>query len=358
MRSRALLSTLAAGALVLGGALPTQAGGTPTTEVLSSDVIAPFNLSVDRHGVFVADGFAVQVSRLTDAGLVPVANPTTAEDVAGVDLNDYGRIAWTETNFTEATASLEVRGPKGYSISADLRRIEDVRNPDRKVEYGINGAGPCVRKAFEGLGAPAEYTGIIDSHPYAVAAWADGAWVVADAGGNDLLKVDSRGRVSLLAVLPPQPLTFSADQAAALGLPGCVVGRTYRFEPVPTDVEVGPDGMLYVTTLPGGPEDPSLGARGGLWKVNPANGKVTKVADGFLGATNLAIAKDGTIYVTELFAGQVTKVRHGRTSPFVEIPGALSVETDRANGGLWVGTLAPLGETGPEGPGTIVRVTW
>ena len=116
--------------------------------------------------------------------------------------------------------------------------------------------------------------------------------------------------------------------------------------------------MLYVTTLPGGPEDPSLGARGGLWKVNPANGKVTKVADGFLGATNLAIAKDGTIYVTELFAGQVTKVRHGRTSPFVEIAGALSVETDRANGGLWVGTLAPLGETGPEGPGTIVRVTW
>ena len=92
--------------------------------------------------------------------------------------------------------------------------------------------------------------------------------------------------------------------------------------------------------------------------MNPANGKVTKVADGFLGATNVAVAKDGTAYVTELFAGQVSKVRKGKVTPFVEIPGALSVEIDRVNGGLWVGTLAPLGEQGPEGPGTIVRVTW
>lgn len=356
MQARTALSTLAAGALVLGTALPGTAGGGPSTEVVTSDVIAPFNLAVDGRNVYVADGFALQVSKLRHGGLVPVANPTTAEDVAGIDVNDYGRIAWTETNFTAATATLEVRGPKGYSLSADLRRLEDVRNPDKRVEYGINGPGPCVRAAFDAIGQPAEYTGLVDAHPYAVTAWKDGSWIVADAGGNDLLEVDRRGRVSLLAVLPPQPLTFTADQAAALGLPSCVVGKTFRFEPVPTDVEVGPDGTLYVSTLPGGPEDPSLGARGAVYTVNPSTGKATRMASGFLGATNLAVAKDGTVYVTELFAGQVSRIRHGKVTPFVPIANALSVEVDR--GGLWVGTLAPLGEMGPEGPGTVVRVTW
>ncbi len=42
-----------------------------------------------------------------------------------------------------------------------------------------------------------------DSHPYAVASLGDGSWAVADAGGNDILKVDSRGHVSVIAVLPP-----------------------------------------------------------------------------------------------------------------------------------------------------------
>ena len=157
-------------------------------------------------------------------------------------------------------------------------------------------------------------------------------------------------------MLPPQRLTFTAESAAALGLPDCVIGKTYRFEPVPTDVEVGPDGLLYVSTLPGGPEDPSLGARGAVYKVNPSTGTVWKLADGLLGATNLAVGPDGTVYATELFSGRVSVVTKDAVTPFVEIPNALSVEADAD--GLWVGTLAPLGPQGPEGPGTVVRVTW
>ncbi len=57
-------------------------------------------------------------------------------------------------------------------------------------------------------------------------------------------------------------MKVTKESAAALELPDCVVGVTYAFEPVPTDVEVGKDGYLYVTTLPGGPESPALGARG------------------------------------------------------------------------------------------------
>ena len=60
----------------------------------------------------------------------------------------------------------------------------------------------------------------------------------------------------------------------------CTVGHKFYFEPVPTDVEVH-DGLLYVTTLPGGPEDPSLGARGKVYTVDPATGDVTKIGSGF-----------------------------------------------------------------------------
>lgn len=350
------LITLTAGALVLGAALPSQAGATPTVTVMNTDVIAPFNLSVSRHGVFVADGFARQLSELVDGALQPAAEVVGAEDVAGVDVNGGGRLAWTQSNFTQEASSLEVRGADGYSLSADLWGYETRRNPDRRVEYGIDGANDCVREALEAIGAPVEYRGIVESHPYSVAAWKDGSWFVADAGANDVLMVDRRGRTSVLAVLPPQPLRITADQAKDLGLPDCVVGETYRFEPVPTDVEVGPDGMLYVTTLPGGPESPVLGARGAVWKINPHTGKVRQIASGFFGATNLAVDDRGKIYVTELFAGRVSVVVKGAPKPFVELPGALSVETSAR--GIWVGTLAPLGETGPEGNGSIVRVTW
>ena len=57
--------------------------------------------------------------------------------------------------------------------------------------------------------------------------------------------------------------------------PACVVGEEYAFEPVPTDVEFGPDGWLYVSSLPGGPEDASLGARGAVFRVNPWTGHTT-----------------------------------------------------------------------------------
>ena len=62
---------------------------------------------------------------------------------------------------------------------------------------------------------------------------------VADAGGNDIVKVDRYGHPSLLAVLPPQPVRITSAMAAGLHLDPCVVGITYKFEAVPTDVEVG-----------------------------------------------------------------------------------------------------------------------
>jgi hypothetical protein len=122
---------------------------------------------------------------------------------------------------------------------------------------------------------------------------------------------------------------------------------------VPTDVEVGKDGYLYVTTLPGGPESPALGARGKLWKVNPYSGKAWVIASGFLGATNLAIGKNGEIYVAELFGGNISVVKHGKKSNYLPLPGVVAVETSKG-GELWAATL---GNEEPPAPGTIVKIS-
>ena len=108
---------------------------------------------------------------------------------------------------------------------------------------------------------------------------------------------------------------------------------TYGFEPVPTDVEAH-GGKLYVTTLAGGPEDPSLGARSSVYRINPWTGAVDQLATGLLGATDLAVSPSGTVYVTELFGGRVVKLTSGGFETVVELPEPAAVEF--ARGRLYV----------------------
>ncbi|KQX61618.1 ScyD/ScyE family protein [Angustibacter sp. Root456] len=327
----------------------------PRATVISDGVVAPFQLALSRHHVYVADGGTSQVSRIgRDGGLTTVASGPQPGEVAGVAFDASGRsMAYTSTDYSDGSTHLVVKtGDKQMVVN--LSQFEQEYNPDADVSYGIDDPSDCVKQAFEPLGG-ATMKGGVDSHPYAVASLGHGAWVVADAGGNDLLKVDAKGHVSLIAVLPRQPTVITAQIAAGLGLPDCVAGVTYNFEPVPTDVEVGPHGQLYVSLLPGGPEDPSLGARGSVYRVWPRSGHSTKVAGGFLGATNLALGPDHTIYVAELFAGRISMVRDGHVRPYLDLPGALAVEW--GHGHLYASTMAPMDDQGtPTGHGSVVRI--
>ena len=157
-------------------------------------------------------------------------------------------------------------------------------------------------------------------------------------------------------MLPAQPHKVTAGEAAGLGLPKCVVGVTYRFEAVPTDVEVGPHGMLYASTLPGGPEGPALGARGSVYVgtrgpvPRPARDRVRR-RDERRGEPRW------TVYVAELFGGQISVIRHGHVKKLVSLPGALSVEW-ASRGVLYASTIAPTDENGnPTGTGSVVRIT-
>jgi len=356
---RVRTTSAAVGAAVF--ALLVPMGGAPAAAVTVSDPIieglaGPLQLAVGDDGtIYVAQSFSGTLTAVGKKGVTDLVS-LPGRGMEGVDATGKGTVTFTTIGGDEfSITSADVRRvqPNGkVSMLADTLAFEAANNPDGDVSYGFQGlTQECAESVpSEGPEHPGgfPYTGIVDSHPYAVALLPDGSRVIADAGGNDLLRVAANGSISAIAVLPPQPVEVTPEIAASVGLPACTVGSSYNFEPVPTDVELGPDGLLYVSLLPGGPEDPSLGARGSVYTVDPATGEVAFVAGGFVTATNVAVAPDGTVYVAELFGNQISRVVGTGGEPVVELPNPAAVEW--ADGKLYA-TVDVFGN------GSVVTVT-
>ena len=128
---------------------------------------------------------------------------------------------------------------------------------------------------------------------------------------------------------------------------------------MPTDVELGPDGWLYVSSLPGGPEDGRASApTGRVYKVNPKTGKVKLVAGGFISTVDVAVANNGDVYVAELFTGRIMRIKAGsdKVKPFLQLTHA---GRDRVDQGLplrhrqrprWAPARSPKGK--------VIRIAW
>ena len=330
---------LALGVIVAGAGQASAHGGhAPVVSAPLADGLAgPLQIDVGRDGkVLVGQSFSGTVSTVDRKGHVSdLFNDPGVDGVAYG--NQWGSVVYTHTE----SAGPEGPPPPGFVPNAELRfrnakgevktiantyDYESDHNPDGGQTYGFQGLSAECAANFPPDAGILPYTGIVDSHPYAITT-VNGGWLIAEAAGNDILFVDWKGNVKTVAVLPPAaPITVSEEAATANELPPCVVGAQFVAEPVPTDVEVGPHGQLYVSSLPGGPEDPSLGARGSVYKVNPWNGKVKLVATGFAGATNLAVSPWGTIYVSELFGGQISKVVGNHGVPVVQVPSPAALE--------------------------------
>jgi hypothetical protein len=204
------------------------------------------------------------------------------------------------------------RGGRGNPKAiADFAAFEAAHNPDR-------GAGPGRK-----LGNPP-----IDSDPYAFVSY-PGGFAVADAGANDLLRVDSRGRVSLLAVFPTQTVELTRAVAKAAGLPASL--RSLAVHSVPSCVTVGPDGALYVGELTGRPF-PRGKAR--VWRIVPGH-RPTVFASGFTAISDLAFdGKD--LLVLEIAAKGLTDPQLAGALIRVAPDGRRSVVVER-------GLTAPTG---------------
>jgi hypothetical protein len=324
------------GLVVAASATGASAHRAPVVSAPIVDGLAgPLQFEVGRDGkVLVGQSFSGTVSTVDRNGaLTDLFNDP---GVDGVSAGAFGTVIYTHTDPDTGTADLRLRTRSGGTkIIKSLSGYEGQKNPDGRQLYGIQGLSPeCAAQIPPDVGI-LPYRGIVESHPYAVTPTLFG-WFVADAAANDIVYVSWLGFTKTVAVLPPQaPVIVTPELAAANEAPPCVVGGSYITEPVPTDVEVGFDGNLYVSTLPGGPEDPSLGARGSVYKVNPWNGSVRQYATGFAGATNLAVSPSG-IYVSELFADRVSKVVNGHGTPVASVPSPSGLEW--SNGKLYVGT--------------------
>ncbi|HKQ00659.1 MAG TPA: ScyD/ScyE family protein [Actinomycetes bacterium] len=149
----------------------------------------------------------------------------------------------------------------GIRSVADFPRFEENNNPDGNLAEG---------------GVDSNPNGLLVGHK---------SQYVTDAGGNDLLKVDRKGRISVVAVFPPLP-PAPAPPDGALVPP----------QAVPTSVVRGPDGALYVGQLTGFPFPPG-GAN--VYRVVPGHDpEVFK--GGFTNIIDIAFDKRGHLYVLEI----------------------------------------------------------
>jgi hypothetical protein len=151
---------------------------------------------------------------------------------------------------------------------ADMPPFEEAENPDG--------------------GAGAQPGNEIDSNPYGLFARLK-TQIVADAGGNDLLKVDRRGHISVLATFPIQMVDAPPD----FGLPP---GTQIPVQSVPTSVTRGPDGAYYVGELTGFPFVPGL-AR--VWRVLPGHAPEV-FASGFTNIIDVKFDHQGRLHVLEI----------------------------------------------------------
>jgi sugar lactone lactonase YvrE len=196
----------------------------------------------------------------------------------------------------------------GIRAVADFVRFEVANNPDQGA-----GAAP---------GPP------IDSNPNGLLV-GKRSQLAVDAGGNDLLKVDHRGRIKLVAVFPTQTVPNP-------GIPD--LPPELEVQSVPTSVVKGPDGAYYVGELTGFPF-PVGGAR--VWRVVPGHDPEV-FAEGFTNIIDIAFDKRGRLYVLEI----ATEGLLSAEPPTLPVGRLVRVDRD--------GSQTTLAREGLEAPGGFV----
>jgi hypothetical protein len=161
----------------------------------------------------------------------------------------------------------------------------------------------------------------VDSNPVGLVRQGEG-YLVADAGGNAVVRASHKGTFTTIAVLP---------SGSALAPPFVPPGTQIPTDAVPTSVVQGPDGAYYISQLTGFPFEKG---DANIWRVVPGQAP-TVYASGLTNLTDLAFAPDGSLYAVEI---ATEGLLNGPIGSLVKVtPGASEHET--VAGGLF----APYG---------------
>ena len=151
-----------------------------------------------------------------------------------------------------------------------------------------------------------EFTPGPQSNPFHIETLTGSTALIADAAGNTLLSAKTNGHVDWIALLPPveddegNPLVrfegeLSGEQAT------CYV------QPVPTSVDVGPDGAFYVGELTGDtPTDVDPRGLSRMWRIEAGarhevcpSSECQVVVEGLTAVIDLTFGPDGSLFVLE-----------------------------------------------------------
>ena len=360
MRTRHLLAATAAlalagstaGAALTGAVAAPAAKADPTVTPVAKKLTSPLSVAVAADGTrYFSDNFAGLLYKQTPgaAPTVIFKGPKKAEVGAVSVVGNQLRFAVSEGNNEKGQVwTLDATGSP--VLVGDTGKAEKKQNPDGKFRYGFqNLPDDCLLDPQ----MPTQTWGLKETHPYATTVL-NGTTYVADAGANAVFAFAADGSVRSFMV-PAAIAKVTPAAQKSLGLPKCTVGLKYALDSVPTDIEVGKDGNLYVTSLPGGPEDGSLGALGRVIKLNPTTGKAKTVVRGLVSPTGLAIdTTSGDMYVAQLFPGIIAKVKAGssKAKPFAQV--TLPADVEVVPGGL-VATANAL--PGKKPKGQVVTIT-
>jgi hypothetical protein len=258
--------------------------------------------------------------------------PTSTGAVGGFDGPVFGISTAPNGDILVADASTGVLSVRGNRVRLEvaLPGASDVSAAGRGKQWVSTGAGEnpeadtgqalyrvikgrphLVRNLFEfEASVNPDGNDPPDSNPFDVQSLGGRAALVVDAGGNDLLRIDKRGNVDVLAVFPDE-LVSTANIKTLLGCPAgppdiCGLPDMIPGQAVPTSVAIGPDGNYYVGELKG---FPAPTGESSIWRVSPdasaaecgVSPDCVKVFDGgFTSIIDLAFGRDGRLYVAEL----------------------------------------------------------
>ena len=235
----------------------------------------------------------------------PNGDVLVADASSGITILDDGEVKGT----LAAPGATSVAAIGSRSMWVTTTGMDTQADSGQKLWRVSNGKARMIANLFELEALDPDGAGV-DSNPYDVAAIGGDAALVVDAGGNSLHHIDSEGHAELVATFPIEPLSTQNFNEICFDLgefgPPCPLPPPFiPGESVPTSVVVGPDGNYWVGELKGFPAPTGqsgvwrieAGARGVQCGVDP---ECEKVLDGFTSIVDLEVSPDGKLYVSEL----------------------------------------------------------